>query len=85
MIASGKKKEEYRAYKDYWKKRLIIKGTHPPIYKTYDVIEFRNGYAKDAPMIRVKCKYILGTFGKEKWGGDPHNIQFVIKLGKIIK
>jgi hypothetical protein len=45
-IASGKKREEYRDRKDYWKTRL--EG------RTYDIVRFRNGYAIDAPQMDVE-------------------------------
>lgn len=41
QIANGKKRTEYREAKPYWAQRL--EG------RTYDLIEFRNGYAPDAP------------------------------------
>jgi hypothetical protein len=49
-IASGEKKEEYRANKPYWKSRLLEKN--------YDEVHFRNGYNPDSPFMRVKW---LGT------------------------
>jgi ASCH domain len=45
-IAEGKKRHEYRAYKEYWRKRL--EG------KEYDIVRFRNGYASDAPEMDVE-------------------------------
>lgn len=47
-IAEGKKIEEYRDFKDYWKKRLEN--------REYDEVWFRNGYAKDCPFMRVEYK-----------------------------
>ena len=45
-ILSGSKYMEYRDVKPYWTKR--IEG------REYDEIHFRNGYARDAPFMRVK-------------------------------
>ena len=45
-IAEGRKRHEYRAYKEYWKKRL--EG------KEFDIVRFRNGYAADAPEMDVE-------------------------------
>lgn len=84
MIASGEKTEEYRLNKEYWRKRLIVEGTHPPIFLEFDRIIFKNGYSKGCPEMEVEVKNLLLRFGKEKWGGDPNNIQFVFCLGKII-
>lgn len=44
-IAQGQKTEEYREIKPYWTKRLE---------KSYDVVQFKNGYRKDAPVMRVE-------------------------------
>jgi ASC-1-like (ASCH) protein len=45
-IAEGKKRHEYRAYKEYWRKRL--EG------KEFDIVRFRNGYASNAPEMDVE-------------------------------
>jgi hypothetical protein len=45
-IASGKKREEHRDRKDYWKTRL--EG------RAYDLVRFRNGYSTDAPEMDVE-------------------------------
>jgi hypothetical protein len=55
-IASGEKRQEYRAYKPYWKKRL--EG------RDYDEIEFRNGFLPDSRRMRVKY------LGLERDGND---------------
>ena len=43
-ILDGTKSEEYREIKPYWSKRLT---------RTYDTVTFRNGYAKDSPVMEV--------------------------------
>lgn len=83
MIMSGEKTHEYREYKPYWEKRLIIAGTHPPICKDFDFVKLTNGYG-DKPTGTFKCKGISLNFGNAKWGGDEKNIQFVIRLGEKI-
>jgi len=67
-IANGIKTIEYRKRTDYWKKR--IEG------KEYDIIKFRNGYAKDAPVMLVEYKgfWVSSDFEENE-----------IKLGKIIE
>jgi len=54
-ILKGDKKIEYREITPYWSKRL--EGRH------YDVIQFRNGYRKDAPEMIVKFEgmYVSGS------------------------
>ena len=62
-IVNGTKTIEYRDKTDYWKKR--IEG------REYDIIKFRNGYAKDAPTMLVEYKgYNVGE-------------EYELKLGKV--
>ena len=63
-IVNGTKTIEYRDKTDYWKKR--IEG------KQYDIIKFRNGYAKDAPTMLVE------------YNGYDITDRYEIKLGKIL-
>lgn len=81
MIASGEKKEEYREMSEYWWRRLYDDFG---IVKKFDVIEFRNGYRKDAPRIRVVH---LATWadrhGRAEWGAPAGRV-FIIMLGKRI-
>ena len=63
-IANGTKTTEYRDKTDYWKKR--IEG------REYDIIKFRNGYAKDAPTMLVE------------YNGYDITDRYEIKLGKIL-
>ena len=67
-IVNGTKLIEYRDKTDYWKKR--IEG------REYDVIKFRNGYAKDAPMMVVE-------YGGYEVGFNGIGEEYRIKLGKI--
>lgn len=53
-------------------------------FKEYDYVEFKNGYAKNAPTILVECLGITTGKGKPEWGGSDNNV-FIIKLGKIIE
>ena len=62
-ILKGEKTTEYREVTPYWSRRL--EGRH------YDVIKFRNGYAKDAPTMLVEYKGY--NIGKE----------YELKLGKV--
>lgn len=86
-IASGEKKEEYRLMTPYWVKRLIREwpGGRRQV-KSFREIHFRNGYAKDAPFMRVR--YHGCTLG---YGGDtlPEGYRgkpiFAIQLGPILE
>ena len=70
QIANGTKTIEYRDRTDYWKKRIE--------HREYDVIKFRNGYAKDAPTMLVEFKSI----GKVTFQTTS---TYAIDLGKIIE
>lgn len=70
-IAAEIKKIEYREVKPYWTKRLVG--------KEYDEIHFRNGYAKDAPFMRVE--YVRLEEGHCFDGKDCYGII----LGKVLE
>lgn len=79
QIAAGVKTTEYRELKDYWVERLCgSEGIGS--FKKYDEVHFRNGYAKNAPFMRVEFK---GTaIEKDTEYGDRY---FAIKLGKVLE
>jgi hypothetical protein len=70
QIAPGTKRTEYRDRTPYWRRRL--EGRH------YDVIQFRNGYATQAPVMVVE---FLGVpkCGKGRTG------KYAIRLGRILQ
>ena len=76
MIASGVKKEEYREMKPYWHKRLRN--------KSYDVIRFRNGYAKNSPTLTVEYKGLQSGLGIVEWGAPEGKPVYILKMGKIL-
>jgi len=76
MIANGMKKEEYREMKPYWHKRLLN--------REYDLICFRNGYAKDAPRVTVEFKGLLSGLGIIEWGAPEKQAVYILKLGNIL-
>lgn len=49
----------------------------------YDVVEFRNGYSKNAPTMQVEILDITDGFTTLKWA-DEYKPAFIIKLGKIL-
>lgn len=81
MIKSGEKTQEYREAKPYWASRLVDKDTLN--YKKYDIVRFKNGYAKDAPTFDIEFLGITVGIGSAVWGADG-NVQYIIKLGKIL-
>jgi len=75
MIISGEKREEYREIKPYWNKRLN---------KKFDVIRFRNGYAKNSPTMTVELKGVGKRLGKVEWGAPEKEPVYLLKLGEIL-
>ena len=69
-IAARTKRLEYRAQTPYWRKRL--EGRH------YDVIRFRNGYARNAPEMQVEFRGLRRC-------GRCRNACCAIRLGRILQ
>jgi hypothetical protein len=69
-IVAKTKRIEYRSRTPYWKTRLEN--------RKYDVIQFRNGYATDAPEMLVE---FLGV----RRYGKGRKACYAIRLGKILK
>lgn len=70
QIAAGTKRTEFRERTDYWKVRL--EG------RIYDVVRFRNGYARNAPEMLVEYCGVR----KIQRSGEPC---YAIRLGRILK
>ena len=96
MIERGEKKEEYRAATDYWRTRLEKWDRSPG---GTPVVEFRLGYAKNAPRMAFWVfgqntesgmkTYALVDRDVDKprhpeWG-EPEEPHFVIRLGGPIQ
>ena len=77
MILSGEKKEEYREIKPYWHRRLLT--------KEFDVICFRNGYAKDAPRFTVELVQLFSGLGIIEWGAPEKTPVYILRLGNILE
>ena len=80
LIASGKKTSEFREYKPYW--TIKLQGV------AFTEINFKNGYAKDAPVMRVRLKKIIV---REKGEAKPQNGEILpykcyeLVLGEILE
>lgn len=92
MIKSGEKKEEYREWTDFWKKRLVAKiddEEEMVYFWNYDVLRFTLGYPKADDTEKImyfECDGI--TFSESEhpeWGGDPDYPTFIIKIGKRLE
>ncbi len=73
-ILKGDKVVEYRDITPYWSKRL--EGRH------YDIIQFRNGYAKVAPTMKVE---LAPTMKVEYKGMYTSGSQYALILGDILE
>lgn len=81
-ILAGTKRVEYREVKPYWTKRLFDNGKA----REFDVIEFKNGYSRDARKMRVE---FLGVdvVVLDKTLGDGWNegmSVYGIRLGEVL-
>jgi hypothetical protein len=77
MIASGVKREEYRAPGKWILCRLA--GRY------YDVIEFKNGYGQNVPAMTVEyCGWKMSS-GIAEWGAEPSVEYATIMLGRVLE
>lgn len=53
----------------------------PTLFKDFDQIKFRNGYAKDAPTFIIPLKEITIDTGRPEWGAEEGKYYFVLRLG----
>ena len=98
MIERGEKREEYRLSPLYWRKRLHNWDRKFTV-STTPIVEFRRGYAKDAPRMAFRCTgietasglisyaYVDATATKRRhpeWG-EPSDPHFFIELGGRVK
>lgn len=59
-----------------------IKKYDPTQFKNFEVI-FRNGYRKDSPKIKCKCKLKIGQ-GRVEWGAEPNINYYILEILEII-
>lgn len=76
MIASGRKREEYRKPGKWILSRL--EG------KDYDVVEFKNGYGPNVPTMLVEYRGWKMSSGLKEWGAAPSVQYATIKLGRVV-
>lgn len=89
MIKSGKKKEEYRDIKPYWRTRFrrifaFEKGADTPLEKEWDRhwVRFRNGYGKSRPSLMAEVTLHRGT-GKLEWGAEEGKEYYVLRIHSV--
>jgi len=79
MIASGKKREEYREMKPYWHKRLMCAK------QKFDAIHFRNGYSRGARAMTVELRELRSGLGIVEWGAPEGQEVYILCLGEILQ
>jgi hypothetical protein len=72
---------EDEIYRDH-SRGLMATGVFKQLF---DVVEFKNGYSANAPIIRLKFESVRYGYGHEDWGAEPGKKYFVIKLGERIE
>lgn len=84
-ILAGRKLEEYREDKPYWRQRLTrFNGAYTEA-QPFLQVEFRNGYAHNSPVMCLECRGIDNKhLVIEGLSGGKARRYFVIKLGKIL-
>ena len=82
-IRLGGKREEYRAATAYWAIRLSNWDNAPA---GHHVVEFRLGYAKDAPRVAFISPWYVAAAGcrHPEWG-EPPPPHYVIFLGERVE
>lgn len=89
-ILKGIKKEEYRAFSDYYIERLGEVDVDGELIGTIvpETIRFQMGYGKSAPQMLVECKDVLIDVDKDVKEGEDlttENSNFAIVLGDILE
>lgn len=82
MILSGEKKEEYRNFSKYYKKRFLNMWGYAAHWDEPKQIAFRNGYRKDSPSFVATCTLGIG-FGKEEWGAEYGKQYYILTIRSI--
>ncbi len=87
-ILKGTKKEEYRAFSDYYIERLGEVDAEGELVGTVvpKTIRFQMGYSKSAPQMVVECKDVLIDVDKDVKEGEDlttENSNFALILGDI--
>lgn len=95
LILSGIKKEEYRAIKPYYVKRIfneyrkahaisldsfLLKLHNESIY--FGDVEFVNGYSGSSPSFVAHCSLHVGK-GNTEWGAEDEVEYFVFNVKEI--
>lgn len=82
MVKSGKKREEYRENKPYWKSRLAnpVPGTNYYVFKGFTHVEFRNGYNSKVSPLKFKITDMIVGVGDPALGAPAGKNVIIIKF-----
>ena len=76
LIVSGEKREEYRAFNAYYRKRFHADEEEP----VKNCI-LRNGYSSASPEIGIDFTLDVGH-GRAEWGAVPEETYFILRIEK---
>lgn len=79
MIASGEKKEEYRALTEYYDSRFSNAPRFLDDGRWQFYVQLRAGYRKDSPTMVITCWLDVGE-GKPEWGAEPGEEYFRLHI-----
>lgn len=85
LVASGKKKIEYRRACDHWRRLIFNKNGWP---KKFDEIHFRNGYGADRPLVVTEFAFAMVTHADScscDHGEEIEGLVIVIGIGNNIR
>lgn len=78
MIASGEKKEEYRAFTRRYKSMFFHAADEHGEFWCL----LRNGYSRNSPALKVRVSLSIGH-GRPEWGAIPGEQYFVLSILEI--
>lgn len=84
VMKTGEKKIEYRKMSQWMKSRLYKEN----VERTYEFVEFTNGYGKDKPSFKAEYKGFFVSTVDVKFSNGLYVVSdeplYCIKLGKVI-
>lgn len=89
MILSGEKKEEYRAYKPFWTKRVenACMNKYSAKFNDYTILnaKIHVGYKRVRPTLIARCKVFRRKGGNVEWGAKKDEEYWVFEILEILE
>lgn len=84
MICRGEKREEYREYTEYWRKRLDTArtGYYWNEFKEIFEVKIRAGYNSKAPTATLRVRLTTGR-GVQEWGADQGKYYYILQILEV--